>query len=59
MPVLNEWADEDEDEKKQKPNQDYSRKKEIMKSKFPGYSDRSINAGLFIGQDYPYVPGDD
>lgn len=41
------------------PVDDFDRKYQQMQSKFNGYSDESINAGIFLGQNYPYVPGDD
>lgn len=37
---------------------DYDYLKEKMKSKHPGYSDESYNAGMFLGTDFPYVAGD-
>lgn len=37
---------------------DYYERKRKMDRDFPGYSDESKRAGLFIGLDFPYVPGD-
>lgn len=37
---------------------EYERRVNNMRNSFPGYSNESINAGMFLGLEFPYVPGD-